>query len=413
EDMLERLTRLKDVDALPRIKMSTPEQFFKELEDTSNDLCKWIGELYLELHQGTFTTQAMIKKYNRKLEILLHDLELTASMAMLANASYKYPQEELSEMWKKLLLNQFHDVLPGSCIALVVEDALQLYKEVEKVALTALTKARNSLLSAKQSTTGTKLLAFNTYSWERTEVVSLPSTVDTTDETPIKKLKTSVSQIRDKQGKMLAVIHVPSMGYSELKPYEESLCNVCISDNSNGQIILENDSLRATIDNVGRIVSLVHKASKREAIATGCYGNQFVLYDDVPLFWDAWDVMDYHLETRKPVTTVKSPAYIVQDSTLSCAIAVSLQISEKSYIEQTISLDATSKYLKFDTKVEWNENRKFLKVEIPVTVRSLHASYDIQFGHLQRPTHGNTSWDWARYEVRFAIRNPYCMIGLD
>lgn len=137
----------------------------------------------------------------------------------------------------------------------------------------------------------------------------------------------------------------------------------------------------------------------REAISEGFQGNQFVLFDDVPLYWDAWDVMDYHLQTRKLLLEVVQPAHVVSSDPLRGAVSFTLRISEKSSITQEIVLDAMCPYIKFNTEVKWAEAHKFLKVEFPVWVHSPNATYEIQFGHLQRPTHRNTSWDWARFEV--------------
>uniref|UniRef100_A0A672KB17 Mannosidase, alpha, class 2C, member 1 n=1 Tax=Sinocyclocheilus grahami TaxID=75366 RepID=A0A672KB17_SINGR len=162
----------------------------------------------------------------------------------------------------------------------------------------------------------------------------------------------------------------------------------CFCHNEDGTIIMENGLSKATIDQTGRLMSLL-----LETISEGHLGNQFALFDDVPLYWDAWDVMDYHLQTRKPVIEV------IESWGLQGSVSFSLRISGKSTIKQEILLDACCPYIKFNTQVDWEESHKFLKVEFPVQVRSPNASYEIHFGNLQRPTHRNTSWDWARFEV--------------
>lgn len=123
------------------------------------------------------------------------------------------------------------------------------------------------------------------------------------------------------------------------------------------------------------------------------------MFDDVPLYWDAWDVMDYHLQTRKPVAEVVQPVHVVSPGGLRGSVSFTLRISDKSTITQEIIMDAMCPYIKFSTEVQWADSHKFLKVEFPVRVRSPNATYEIQFGHLQRPTHRNTSWDWAKFEV--------------
>uniref|UniRef100_A0A674K3Z9 Alpha-mannosidase 2C1 n=1 Tax=Terrapene triunguis TaxID=2587831 RepID=A0A674K3Z9_9SAUR len=304
QKMLDRLKRMSDTDGLPRVQMSTPDRFFSMLEKEKTQLFTWIGELFLELHNGTYTTQAQIKKGNRECERILHDAEVLSSFALTQKNTFQYPSIKLQHLWRLLLLNQFHDVLPGSCIQLVVEDAMRYYAE----------------LLPTGPETAESLLVLNTLPWERTEVIS----------------RTGAKTL--------------------------------------GAIVLE-------------------------SVQDGHCANQFVIFDDVPLYWDAWDVMDYHLETRKPITTLLKPLEIVLAGGLRGSVKFSLQISEWSVITQEVILDAMCPYLRFLTQVDWNEAHRFLKVEFPLQVRSMNATYEIQFGHLQRPTHWNTSWDWARFEV--------------
>uniref|UniRef100_A0A8B9NSX7 alpha-mannosidase n=1 Tax=Accipiter nisus TaxID=211598 RepID=A0A8B9NSX7_9AVES len=336
QKMLDRMKRMSDTDGLPRVQISTPDRLFSVLEKESSQLCTWVGELFLELHNGTYTTQAQIKKGNRECERILHDVEVLSTLAMARGGMFQYPASQLQQLWRLLLLNQFHDVLPGSCIQLVVEDALQYYTEIRRVGARLQEEAVQSLcrelLQPKAGSTKSTLV-LNTLPWERTEVISRtgPAGTETLE------------------------------SVSVLSPQEDG--------------------------------------SIRESVPDGCYANQFALFDDVPLYWDAWDVMDYHLETRKPVTMLLKPLEITLAGGLRGSVSFSLQIGKSSTLTQEIILDATCPYLRFLTQVEWKEAHKFLKVEFPVQVRSTNATYEIQFGHLQRPTHWNTSWDWARFEV--------------
>uniref|UniRef100_A0A6Q2XDK7 alpha-mannosidase n=1 Tax=Esox lucius TaxID=8010 RepID=A0A6Q2XDK7_ESOLU len=340
--MLDRLDRVQDTDGLPRVQMSSPDRLFSLLEAESSLLCTWTGELFLELHNGTYTTQAQIKLGNRQCEALLHDVEVASSLALCQDNTFQYPSTQLHNLWRLLLLNQFHDVIPGSCIEMVVEDALQYYQ------------ANTRVPHPPSEDKGPVVL--NTLPWERTEVV--PLTDGTTDQ-PC--------------GLLLQV---------------------------DGSVLMENGILRAVVNKDGCLASLYMVKTNREVIYDGWQGNQFVLFDDVPLYWDAWDTMDYHLQTRlKPVREVVRPIQVLSLGGLRGSVTFTLQISEKSTITQEIILDAMCPYIKFKTQVEWFESHKFLKVEFPVRVRSPEATYEIQFGHLQRPTHRNTSWDWARFEV--------------
>uniref|UniRef100_A0A8B9QFG5 alpha-mannosidase n=1 Tax=Apteryx owenii TaxID=8824 RepID=A0A8B9QFG5_APTOW len=340
--MLDRMKRMSDTDGLPRVQISTPDRLFSALEKESSQLCTWLGELFLELHNGTYTTQAQIKKGNRECERILHDVEVLSTLALAEGGKFQYPASELQRLWRLLLLNQFHDVLPGSCIQLVVEDALRYYAGGQSLA---------------GGDGGTDSLSFP------------------------------------------ALVTAPSMGYAIAKEPLLPPQPVSVMKQGDGSITMENGVIAVCLDTMGRLTSLRLAHSERESVLDGCCANQFALFDDIPLYWDAWDVMDYHLETRKPVTTLLKPLEITQAGGLRGSASFSLQIGERSTLTQEIILDATCPYIRFLTQVEWKEAHKFLKVEFPVQVRSTNATYEIQFGHLQRPTHWNTSWDWARFEV--------------
>ncbi|KAK6475249.1 alpha-mannosidase 2C1-like isoform X1 [Huso huso] len=379
--MLQRLERVRDTDGLPRVQMSSPDQLFSALEADSTLLCTWTGELFLELHNGSYTTQAQIKKGNRQCETLLHDIEVVSSLALSRNPSFQYPADWLHKLWRLLLLNQFHDVIPGTCIEMVVQDALKYYQEIRSAGAELLQEVCRSLLAEKgvhEGKEGSPSLALNTLPWERSEVIQLPGGA---------------------AEPTLALVKVPSVGIAAVTESIEPDCPVSVSTQADGTVVMENGILRVTVDKAGRVASICLVNSNREAIAGGCFGNQFVMFDDVPLYWDAWDVMDYHLQTRKPVSGVIHPVEVVHSGGLRGSVKFSLRISEKSSISQELVLDARCPYVKFHTEVDWQESHKFLKVEFPLRVRSPNATYEIQFGHLQRPTHWNTSWDWARFEV--------------
>uniref|UniRef100_A0A8C9ZEB4 alpha-mannosidase n=1 Tax=Sander lucioperca TaxID=283035 RepID=A0A8C9ZEB4_SANLU len=368
--MLDRLNRVQDTDGLPKVQTSSPDKLFSHLQADSDLLCTWTGELFLELHNGTYTTQAQIKRGNRQCETLLHDIEIASSLALCQDRTFQYPVEKLQELWRLLLLNQFHDVIPGSCIEMVVEDALRYYEDIRSDGAALLHGACRAL-GSKGNSTG----VFNSLPWERHEVI----------------------QIQDGA----ALVRVPSIGFSPVRDTQPvvpvsvtlQVCTVGphVAIFSSTEYILNSFSLLKHLSH--------HLVGIREAISDSCHGNQFLMFDDVPLYWDAWDVMDYHLQTRKPVLEVVQPLRVVSSGGLRGSVSFTLRISDKSTITQEIVMDAMSPYIKFNTEVKWAESHKFLKVEFPVRVHSPNATYEIQFGHLQRPTHRNTSWDWARFEV--------------
>ncbi|XP_075361796.1 alpha-mannosidase 2C1 isoform X1 [Mycteria americana] len=381
QKMLDRMKRMSDTDGLPRVQISTPDRLFSVLEKESSQLCTWVGELFLELHNGTYTTQAQIKKGNRECERILHDVEVLSTLAAARSSAFQYPASQLQRLWRLLLLNQFHDVLPGSCIQIVVEDALQYYTEIRRAGARLQEEAVQSLcreLLQPKAGSAESTLVLNTLPWERTEVISRTGPAGT---------------------ESLALVTVPSMGYAIVREPLLPPQPVAVRKQEDGSIAMENGVIAVCLDMMGHLTSLRLVDSERESVPDGCYANQFALFDDIPLYWDAWDVMDYHLETRKPVTMLLKPLEITLAGGLRGSASFSLQIGESSILTQEIILDATCPYLRFLTQVEWKEAHKFLKVEFPVQVRSTNATYEIQFGHLQRPTHWNTSWDWARFEV--------------
>uniref|UniRef100_A0A667G290 Alpha-mannosidase 2C1 n=1 Tax=Lynx canadensis TaxID=61383 RepID=A0A667G290_LYNCA len=379
QTMVDRLKRLHNTDGLPRVQLSSPGRLFSALETDSGQLCTWVGELFLELHNGTYTTHAQIKKGNRECERILHDVELLSSLAVARSAQFLYPAAQLQDLWRLLLLNQFHDVVTGSCIELVAEEAMCHYEDIRAHGNTLLSAAAAALCAGEPGPEG--LLIVNTLPWKRTEVLALP---------------------RPGGAHSLALVTVPSMGYApaptSLQPLPPQQ-PVFVVQETDGSVTLDNGIIRVRLDPTGCLTSLVLVASGREAIAEGTVGNQFVLFDDVPLYWDAWDVMDYHLETRKPVRGQAGTLAVGIEGGMRGSAWFLLQISPNSRLSQEVVLDVGCPYVRFHTEVHWHEAHKFLKVEFPARVRSPQATYEVQFGHLQRPTHHNTSWDWARFEV--------------
>jgi alpha-mannosidase len=340
----------------------------------------WVGELYFELHRGTYTTHARNKLGNRKSEFLLGNLEILGVMAG------SYPQEELERLWKLTLLNQFHDVLPGTSIGLVYRDSDVHYKDIEESATKLIHKALDSLVGPEPTVAArskTQVAVANTLAWSRSGVVELPEGVE--------------SSQTSSAGQGLALVTASGLSTNasvEIKPIKNAASLVHDASGTT----LENSLIRAKFDASGKLVSVVHKPSGRESIEAGKEANKFLLYDDVPFFWDAWDVEIYH--TEKPCTMAGIQSFKPLDKgPARASVELHYKISEHSHIKQVISLDAESDQLVFDTTVDWNENRKFLKVEFPVDVYATQAAFSTQFGWQSRPTHRNTSWDMAKFEV--------------
>jgi len=372
EEMLERIRRMKDIPGLPSVTIRKPQAFFARCEKDITDPIVWSGELYMEGHRGTYTTQAANKRDNRRSEEALHDVEFFSAVARKLRG-VAYPQEEINKLWELVLLNQFHDIIPGSSITEVYEDSAKDYAEVLGKAEKLRVAGIDSLLPESSQKKGANLLALNTLSWPRREVVALPD------------------------GGGHAFAEVPAYGYSISGVQQETDAPVTLEHSVEG-FVFENALVRAEFDAEGRLISFFDKRNDRETIATGAKGNQFVLFEDLPERYDAWDVDLYHLEKRKAVGEVRG-VRVVENHPLRATVEVELAISTKASLVQRISLSAESPRLDFETKVDWQEKNQILKVEFPLALRSDYATYEIQFGHVRRPTHFNTSWDFARFEV--------------
>ena len=356
-EMLESAHRLHDVDGAPRVELGRAGDFFQRARDEAHDLTRWVGELYFELHRGTYTTQSRTKRLNRKAEQALREAEVWS-----VAAGERYPASVLDSAWKRLLLNQFHDVLPGSSIDWVYEDAERDLESVVEVAGGIVTDAQSRLAGE-----GHGLVAFNVNSHARREVVEV-------DGRPV-------------------LVEAPACGWTpvrEERPAEADPVSV-------SKRTIENGLLRVTWDEHGLLSSIWDKEAGREVLTAGAAGNLLQLHDDNPKNWDAWDVdLDYR-NSWKDLTALEG-AVVEMSGPLRGAVRYTRRFGS-SHLEQRMVLDAGSRVIRFETDVDWQEQHKFLKVAFPVDVHSARATYEIQFGHVERPTHANTSWDVARFEV--------------
>ncbi|KAJ2187237.1 Glycoside hydrolase, 38 vacuolar alpha mannosidase, partial [Coemansia sp. RSA 530] len=394
EAMIERLDRIKDVDGLPRIKHAHPNEFYEHVEKTARDLVTWKGELYFELHRGTYTSQARTKQYNRQAELLLRDVEMLSVVAQSVAHGFAYPAAELDRVWKLVCLNQFHDVIPGSSIEMVYRDSDKIYEDVVNSGKALMESAMTSLFShvaAESVSKATGVLFVNTTAWPRSDVVAVPGLQGP-----------GVQQIRERDNAALVVAAtVPGCGMSVADVTNGSAdieaVPVTAFKDSKGNVVLENIFVTAKISPRGHLVSLWDRREERELVPKGCAANVFRLHDDVPLFWDAWDIEIYNQEkyTELEGTNVR----IVDEGPLLASVFVEVAISENSVLRQWISLGATTPRLDFDCSVDWHENRKCLKVAFAWDIHSDVATYETQFGIVQRPTHRNTTWDMAKFEV--------------
>ena len=402
--MIESARRLKDFEGLPTVEMEKAMDFFRKAEADARDLPVWVGELYLELHRGTYTTQARTKRSNRKSELLLRDAEFLDVTASFATGEILLPPDrpraplavyeaeagagsktdpvaaDLDRAWKLVLLNQFHDIIPGSSIHWVYDDAARDYDVIRQLA-GDVAAAGASVLAAAVDTSGLRepVLVLNTLSHARREPIVLSA-----DREPV-------------------WIEALACGYVAVDAataggLPADVAPVRVDGSAEDGLTLDNGLLRLRLDAQGLIVSLVDlRANGREVIAEGGLANLFQLHPDYPRQWDAWDIDVYYRERCEDLTTLESSG-VVERGPLR-AVVRQVRAFGRSRIEQRIVLRAGSARIDFETDVDWHEDHRLLKVAFPVTIHSPRATYEIQYGHVERPTHYNTSWDLARFEV--------------
>ncbi|MGW1672202.1 alpha-mannosidase [Streptomyces sp. NPDC002324] len=357
-EIMERARRLADLEGSPKVVVEHPDEFFAKARAEYEDAPVWNGELYLELHRATYTSQARTKQGNRRSEHKLREAELWATTAALHAPGYSYPYEKLDRLWKTVLLHQFHDILPGSSIAWVHREAEAEYARVAKE-LEELTAEAVTALGAGDAR------VFNTSPRDRAEVVR------TAAGAPV-------------------YVEVPAGGSAPLTA-AEAPHSVTVSGR-----VLDNGLVRVEIAEDGTLASVRDLVADREVL--GDTGNLLRLHTDLPNYWDAWDV-DKHYRNRYTDLLDADSVTVVEEDPLLGAVRVERSFGKGSRITQTITLRAGSRRIDFETDIDWHEAEKFLKAGFPIDVRAPHSSAEIQFGHIQRPTHTNTSWEAARFEV--------------
>ncbi|MCC9306572.1 glycosyl hydrolase-related protein [Kitasatospora sp. RB6PN24] len=344
-EMLARAERLADLEGSARVVIESPASFFERAHAEYPDAPVWVGELYLEFHRGTLTSQLRTKQGNRRSEHLLREAELWSATAAL-RTGFAYPYQELDRLWKTVLLHQFHDILPGSSISWVHQEAEQAHADV-LAELGGIVDAAQRALAGE----GDQQVVFN-----------------------------AAPHARD---------GVPALGAAlRTRPPGRSVAPVPCEDG----FVLDNGLVRIRIDGRGLVVSVHDLAADREALAPGTAANLLQLHQDFPNEYDAWDIDEFYRNTVHDLLDAESVT--AQDGGVRV-----VRTHRDSRVEQLISLAEGSRRLDIDTRIDWHETEQLLKAAFPLDVRADHSSAEIPFGHVQRPTHTNTSWDAAKFEV--------------
>ncbi len=405
-EMLENGRRLAEFPGAPRVVMGSANDFFRGLEERVEDslangvhVPEWDGELYLEYHRGTLTSQAQNKRSNRKSEVLLHQAEALASMASLTGAPY--PTKELQQGWELVLLNQFHDILPGSSIRSVYEDCAKDYARIEALGTTARNAAMRAIAARVRGARPGDIVVFNTLGSDRTDLVQLERPdnqralvdVETGAAVPLQPLDEG-----DASHCLVLARDVPAYGYRVYRWQAEAASppvpGASLTVRADG---LETPYLRIVLDEQGHLVSCYDKRTDREALAAEQRSNVLQVFEDKPLRHDAWDIDIFYLDKMWEIDNLES-ARVVEQGPLRVCVEQRRRFRQSTVVQRLYAYAHTPR-LDFETEVDWRERHLLLKAAFPVKVHSPRATYEIQFGSLERPTHWNTSWDYARFEV--------------
>ena len=408
-EMLETGRRMeKGIRGIPKVRQESSLTYFTELSERVKDsrrLHTWTGEFYFEYHRGTYTSMARNKRSNRKSELLLMDLELLAVLAEKRGAAY--PAEDLERLWKMVLLNQFHDILPGSSIKEVYEVTKREYEQVAEEGGRLLKQRKEAVAGA-----GDGVTVFNTLGFTRRSLTVLPDGVTSLTDKGEALPSQEIGSLR-----YSLTGEIPSKGYSVYGAVREA--DGGTADEAAGGVV-ENSaaesggdtpfSVLKTADGFvittpfakldmaadGSFTSLLDLSENRQVWKAGEAGNRLRIYEDKPIYYDNWDIDVFYTEKYWDLDEPASIA-VTSEGPLCLQITVNRSFMHSRMI-QDIRFYAHSPRIDFNTWVDWKEHQYLLKAGFPVDVHTDEAAFDIQFGNVVRKTHTNTSWDRARFE---------------
>ena len=386
--MVENSKRFENMPGMPKARNTFARDFFDGMEQYKDELPTFNDEMYYENHRGTFTSQAFIKKNNRRGEFMFRNAEFVNVLSSLVFGS-EYPGEEMEKGWKILLTNQFHDILPGTSIHEAMEMTRQEYAEMNEIGGELIGSAMNTL-NSQITVDGNGVIVWNMNSMPQNGIVSaeLPfdcGSLTAADGKPCKFTK---------DGRKITFIaeDVPPMGYAVFKAVESAAESEKVTAKKN---LLENSKLRVELDENGNIERLYDKVNDREVL-TG-KGNRLCIFQDKPIHESAWNLELNYQKKRWDID--KADSIEVIEASEVRGVVRTVRTFNKSVITQDIILRADADYVDFDTSVDWHETEKVLKAEFPVSVKNNYANYEIAHGSISRPTHWNYSTDLVRFEV--------------
>jgi alpha-mannosidase len=353
-EMTGKAARLADLEGSARVRWEHPDAFFERAQQELPKPPVWVGELYLELHRATLTSQHKTKQGNRLTEHLLVEAELWWATAAVRTGA-DYPYDEFDALWKQVLLQQFHDILPGTSIAWVHREAAEQYARIAAEATGLIDQAQELLAGDSGEGAETdRIVVFN----------ASPLTRD----------------------------GVPGLGAGPVVVPTGAVTCIALD----GGVVLENELVRITVSAEGLITSAIDLASGRESIAHGSAANLLQMHQDFPNMWDAWDVDRFYRNRVDDLRDVDALTIEERDGAVHVVIERSFSSSR---VTQTLSLRPGSRTVEFSQTTDWHETEKFLKLAFPLAIQAEHTSAETQFGYAKRVTHTNTSWEAAKFET--------------
>lgn len=376
---LEYLKREKDLEGMPKVVLASPKDFFEYVDEECNVETKYVGELYYSAHRGSYTSQANTKKLNRRSEFMLREAEMWS--ALLGKDSKTKEKTDL--LWKDVLFNQFHDIIPGTAIKEVHERAEESYKNV----IVQTKEITDHVFDGVLEKTPNTLTVFNSLSWERKVIVELPDGYNA-----ICDLNGDYAETQIVGEKTVALLDIPSCGFKTYRLCKTELHEEVQSDE---ELCIENNLIKVAFNKQGEMLSILDKETGIEFLSRP--SNQFRMYHDMPCFCDAWDIDSFYEQAEVQLVHDAEVKVECKGNLLS-SLTIKRKINH-SEITQRVLLRKDSKRIDFETEVDWNETHKLLKVDFNTNVHTDELISEIQFGHLKRPNHKSRRYDADRFEV--------------
>lgn len=394
-DMLETIKHLNKLPGIPHIKTESATEYFHKLQENLRNnemegyLPVWDGELYLEFHRGTYTSQAYNKRMNRKMEYSLRSTEMLSALAAELT-QLSYPYKELEEAWKIVLCHQFHDILPGSSIREVYEDSKVNYEKAEKLLEDIREKVNKSLFIPGEGT----YTVFNNSNWQRDSYVLVAE--GEKEAVFVNEKGEELESMPVAEGVLVFVKNMKPFSFTILKQKPEKT-SILRNTRTEGEINkVSNAFYRVSWNSKGWLTSIYDKRAGREILKEGEWGNVLQVFEDKPRCFDAWELEATHHDKQENVEDLRTVT--VEETSLGIFVTFHWTYN-KSAITQRMCLYHEKARLDFQTEVDWHEQQKLLKAAFPVNIRAVDARFDIQYGNIRRPITRNTSWEAAKFEV--------------